>query len=114
MGAPAYPMPFPPAWTPPPSVPPEVEQMWRQQDLENAVIDEGSDVYSSDGHKLGEVHSVIFDTDSGHPSRIVVRKGFLFTEDFELPASLIGSIDDGAIYLRHSRESMAHGAQAAV
>jgi uncharacterized protein YrrD len=113
-GAAAYPMPFPPAWAPPSGLPPEVEEMRRQLDLENAVIDEGSDVYSSDGHKIGEVHSVTFDTASGHPSTIMVRKGFLFTEDFELPASLISSLDDGAIYLRVARDEIAHGARSAV
>jgi uncharacterized protein YrrD len=30
---------------------------------------------------------------------LVVRKGFLFTEDVEIPAGLISSVDDDKVYL---------------
>jgi uncharacterized protein YrrD len=114
LAVPAYPMAFPPYWTPPPGPEGEVRDMLRQQDLENVVIDEGSDVYSSDEHKIGEVHKVIFDSASGRPSRILVRRGFLFTEDFELPASLIASLDDGVIHLNQTRDAISGGARSTV
>ena len=77
----------------------EVAAMHRAQDLSNAVIKEGSDVRSRDGEKVGEVHQIVFDATSGRPTTLVVRKGFLFTEDVEIPAGLISSVDDDRVYL---------------
>jgi len=77
----------------------EVAAMHRAQDLSNAVIKEGSDVRSRDGEKVGEVHQIVFDATTGRPTTLVVRKGFLFAEDVELPVGLIASLDDDRVYL---------------
>jgi uncharacterized protein YrrD len=77
----------------------EVAAMHRAQDLSNAVIKEGSDVRSRDGEKVGEVHQIVFDAATGRPTMLVIRKGFLFTEDVEIPAGLISSVDDDRVYL---------------
>jgi len=76
----------------------EIAAMHRAQDLGNAVIAEGSDVRSREGEKVGEVHQMVFDP-TGRPTMLVIRKGFLFTEDVEVPAGLISSVDDDAVYL---------------
>ena len=77
----------------------EVATMHREQDLGSAVVEEGSTVKSRDGKKLGEVHRLEFDPDTGRPTMLVIRKGFLFTEDVEVPANLISSVDDDVVYL---------------
>jgi uncharacterized protein YrrD len=77
----------------------EVASLHRQQDLGNAVIEEGSTVKSRNGEKLGEVHKLVFDAESGRPTMLVIRKGFLFTEDVEVPVRLISSVDDDVVYL---------------
>lgn len=77
----------------------EVAAMHRAQDLGNAVIAEGSDVRSREGEKVGEVHQMVFDPTTGQPAALVIRKGFLFHEDVEVPAGLISSVDDGVVYL---------------
>lgn len=77
----------------------EVRSLHGKQDRANAVIEVGSEVRSRDGEKVGTVRRVVFDTSDGTPTAIVVREGFLFTEDVELPASLISGADDGVIYL---------------
>jgi len=77
----------------------EVASLHLQQDLGNAVIQEGSDVRSRDGEKVGEVHRMVFDPTTGRPTALVIRKGFLFTEDIEVPVGLISSIDDDRVYL---------------
>lgn len=82
-----------------PAVSAEVRAAWRREDLENAVIDEGSAVMSRDEQKVGEVHRLTFDPASGMLTHVVVRKGFIFSKDTELPASLIADVDDGVIYL---------------
>ena len=68
------------------------------------VIGPGADVYSRDGEKVGEVETVEFDTETGRPTRVVVRKGWLFTEDLELPAGTIASADDGILTLNVDKE----------
>jgi uncharacterized protein YrrD len=77
----------------------EARQILLEQDLRNAVIDEGSDVRSIDGEKVGELHSLTFDPATGRLTSFVVRKGFLFTQDHQLPAEVISSVDDGVVYL---------------
>jgi sporulation protein YlmC with PRC-barrel domain len=80
-------------------VPEPVMEARRETVLHNAVIEEGSDVKDRAGEKIGELHRLTFDPDSGEPTGIVVRKGFLFTEDVPLPADLIESASDGEIHL---------------
>jgi uncharacterized protein YrrD len=84
----------------------EVRAMHLEQDISNAVIEEGSEVRSRDDEKVGSVHRALFDPATGRPSALVVRKGFLFTEDVELPASLIASVDDGVVYLNVDKEAV--------
>lgn len=77
----------------------EVAAMHHEQDLGSAVVEEGSTVKSRDGEKLGEVHRLVFDPETGRPTLLVIRKGFLFTEDVEVPTNLISSVDDDVVYL---------------
>jgi hypothetical protein len=77
----------------------EIAEALRRQDVENALISEGGDVKGRDGQKIGTLHHLTFDPETNQLARFVVRSGFIFTEDTELPASLIAGIDDGVIYL---------------
>ena len=88
-----------PSYGSPDPVSREVAAGLRQQDWANAVIDEGSDVISRDGEKVGEIESVTIDPATGQPASLIVRKGFLFTEDLTLPAETISSVDDRVVYL---------------
>jgi sporulation protein YlmC with PRC-barrel domain len=90
----------------------ELDASRRDRDYMSAIIDEGSDVMSRDGEKVGDVHRVSVDTATGRPISFVVRKGFLFTEDLELPASLIESVDDGVVYLNVDKDHVAEAAKA--
>jgi sporulation protein YlmC with PRC-barrel domain len=84
----------------------EARAALEQLDLENAVIDEGSDVVDRDGEKVGEVARLVFDPDDHRLTSVVVRTGFIFTEDRELPALAITHVDDGVIYLRVGRHEL--------
>jgi sporulation protein YlmC with PRC-barrel domain len=77
----------------------EEEAIHRRLDQENAVIKAGDKVVASDGETVGEVVNVLFQAETGRPLRLVVRKGFLFTEDAELPGEVIAGVDDGVVYL---------------
>lgn len=84
----------------------EMDAMIRRHDLESAVIDEGSDVISQDGEKVGEVHSISFDPQTGRPLEFVIRRGFLLKEDLPLHADAIASADDGVIRLKLDRHQI--------
>ena len=53
---------------------------------------EGTDVYGSDGDKVGEVVAV-------QPNYIVVEKGFFFPTDYYIPTSAVATYDDDKVYL---------------
>lgn len=86
--------------------PPAVEEYLHQQDVDNAVISVGDDVYSRDGEKVGEIHSVTIDTTTGKPTAIVVRHGFLFGTDTTFLADTIASVDDGVVTLNMDKRAL--------
>jgi sporulation protein YlmC with PRC-barrel domain len=78
----------------------EIDEALRRQDLENAVVGQGAEIKTRDGQKVGTVHQLVFDPETSVLTRFVVRSGFIFTEETDLPASLIASADDGVLRLR--------------
>ncbi|HWE62454.1 MAG TPA: PRC-barrel domain-containing protein [Chloroflexota bacterium] len=87
-------------WTGDTEVDHEIGAALRRQDLENAVIGEGSAVLGRDGEKVGTVHELTFDPATSRLTGLVVHKGILMGKDTELPASLIDTVDDGVVYLK--------------
>jgi sporulation protein YlmC with PRC-barrel domain len=69
------------------------------RDFENEVVGEGATVKSRDGEKVGELHRISIEAETGRVLSLVVRRGVLFGEDVELPASAISSVGDGVVYL---------------
>jgi uncharacterized protein YrrD len=70
----------------------------------DVVVSEGSDVVTMDGDKVGEVHHIAFDAVSGRPIQLIVKKGFLFTQDVEIPVEEVASVDRGIVMLKLSKE----------
>lgn len=88
----------------------EIEDFQLNRDLTNAVVAEGDAVLSRDGEKVGEVHSVTVDLETRRPTRLVIRKGFLFTADIELPWTAIDGVDDGKVYLTLAKDEVERAA----
>jgi sporulation protein YlmC with PRC-barrel domain len=84
----------------------EATEAQRRQDLDNAVLDEGSDVLARGGEKIGELQRVTFDSTSRRPASFVVRRGLITTEEIELPAASIASVDDRIVYLHLTKEEI--------
>lgn len=67
------------------------------------MLPKGSDVRSSDGHKVGGLDDVSLDGD-GHVEAVIVRAGFLFHHDLRLAASVIDEYLDRTITLKVSKD----------
>ena len=65
--------------------------------MERFEIAEGTDVFASDGDKVGSVVAV-------QPSYVVVEKGFFFPTDYYIPTSAVASMDDGKVYLNVTKD----------
>jgi len=65
----------------------------------NAEITEGTDVAGRDGTKIGEVHAVLLDPATRRPTSFVVRRGFLFSHEFELPVDVVRDVGHGVVYV---------------
>lgn len=80
----------------------EIANAMLAADLNNAVVGKGSGVYGSDGEKVGEVERLTFN-EAGALVELIVHQGLLFPKEFALPGSLVGSADDGKLYLTVDR-----------
>lgn len=78
---------------------------------ENSVLlSTGTDVVSSDGHKIGHVDDVLFDSD-GHIVGFLVKAGHLFTHDVKVPLSSVAGISHVHVRLNVTAESAAHASK---
>jgi uncharacterized protein YrrD len=69
-------------------------------------IELGSDIYGSDGEKLGVVDSLVVEPDTGAISSIVVRKGLFFPTDKILPASAATSVDEDGVHVNLTKDDV--------
>jgi len=70
------------------------------------LFKQGTDVFSSDNEKIGTLDRVVMDPKTKEVTHIIVREGFLFTEDKVVPMDLIGSVTDERISLQGSKEHL--------
>jgi uncharacterized protein YrrD len=76
-------------------------------------IDTGTDVVGSDGHKVGHVDELLFD-DENKVTGFVVRAGFLFKHDVQVPITWVAGIAHDHIRLNLTKdEAEAKGGPAA-
>lgn len=66
-------------------------------------IASGSDVLSADGEKVGEVAEFEVAADTGMPQRLVVKQGWLFTSEREVPVEWVTSLSDKGVMLSASK-----------
>lgn len=70
------------------------------------LFKKGVDVFSSDDEKIGTLDRVVIDPKTKEVTHIIVREGFLFTEDKVVPMDLIGSVTEERIALQGSKEHL--------
>lgn len=71
------------------------------------IFTENVDVLTLDGQKVGRVDRVVIDPDSKKLTHIVVKKGFLFTEDKVVPVDAVDSTTEDRIALKLGRDNPA-------
>jgi sporulation protein YlmC with PRC-barrel domain len=62
-------------------------------------IKNGAAVYTADGKDVGRIDRVVLDPRTGEITHLVVRKGWLFTEDKVVPVSLVDRISEDEVML---------------
>ncbi|MGH2583972.1 MAG: universal stress protein [Dehalococcoidia bacterium] len=68
-------------------------------DMVRPDVSPGTPVLDSAGEHIGDVHEMSFASDTGAPTRLVVRSGKIFHHDTEVPANLIKEISDDGVML---------------
>jgi len=68
-------------------------------DMARPAVSPGMAVLDSDGEKVGEVDDMDFASDTGRPTRLILRRGFIFHSETEIPVSMIQDISDDGVML---------------
>ena len=66
---------------------------------DSMTIDKGTDVVGSDGDKVGEVEEIIMDA-NGTTTGFIVKSGFIFTKDVQIPIDLVDHMSGVHIALK--------------
>jgi nucleotide-binding universal stress UspA family protein/uncharacterized protein YrrD len=72
-------------------------------DMVRPEVSTDTPVLDNTGEKIGEVHEMSFASEGGAPTRLVVRSGFIFHHDTEIPVSMIEDISDDGVMLNVSK-----------
>lgn len=70
---------------------------------DSTSLDTGTDVIGSDGDKVGEVEEILAD-ENGQVSGFVVKSGFIFTHDVQIPMTAVERISHDHIQLNITGE----------
>ncbi len=68
-------------------------------DMQRPALQEGSAVLDANGEKVGEISELSLDPDGGAPRHIAVKRGFLFTQEMDLPLAWVQEIGDDGVLL---------------
>lgn len=79
--------------------PPFVIQTERQIPEGTVALEEGTEVITDDGERVGDVERVFADADSGRVSHFVISRGFLLEEEKVVPTTWVTEIRENAVYL---------------
>ncbi len=63
------------------------------------VVADGTDVWDSDGKKIGDVHDFAVETSTGKPTRLTIKRGF-FASDQEIPVEWVQQYSPKGVLLK--------------
>ena len=66
----------------------------------------GVEVFSSDDEQIGTLLRVVMDPKTRKVSHLVVKEGFLFTEDKVVPIGLVGTVTEKRITMKEIKENL--------
>lgn len=65
---------------------------------------ENTDVFTAGGQKVGRIKRMVFDPKSHELTHLVVKKGFLFTDDKVVPVDEVETTTEDRVILKEGRE----------
>lgn len=98
--------------TPPPSFGSTPHGQTGADDPQRTALAGGMEVVDAEGAKVGEVHELTVATDTGQPTRLVLRRGWLLKHDTEIPAAWVQDVTDDGVMLNvpaSQVEQLEHG-----
>ncbi len=85
--------------TPPPSFGSMPHGQTAADDPRQTALTGGMDVLDANGDKVGEVHELTVAADTGQPTRLILRRGWLLKHATEIPVQWVDDVSDGGIVL---------------
>lgn len=76
------------------------------QTAANMQFKQGTHVYTSENQDAGTIDRVVLDPQNDEVVGLVVRKGWLFTEDKVVPISMVASATEDRVSLHHSEATL--------
>lgn len=67
---------------------------------------QGTKVHTSDGKDVGSIDRVVLNPNTKKVTHVVVRKGFLFTEDKIVPVGMVASANEDRVDLNRSSDTL--------
>jgi uncharacterized protein YrrD len=85
---------------------PPAPDMEQPSDAGHSVdVETTTEVWATDGH-VGSVHELTMDEQTRRVTRLVVRKGILFTRDTEVPVGLIDHVSNSRVTLKVAKSEL--------
>lgn len=70
------------------------------------LIKNGAQVFTANSDVVGRIDRVVIDPRTDEITHLVVRQGFLFTEDKVLPMNMVASADESVVMLKPNIENL--------
>jgi nucleotide-binding universal stress UspA family protein/uncharacterized protein YrrD len=80
-------------------------------DMSRPAVSSGTPILDSEGREVGHVHDMDFASDTGAPTRLVMRTGLIFKSETEIPVSMIQDISDDGVMLNVTKNQVEQLAQ---
>jgi nucleotide-binding universal stress UspA family protein/uncharacterized protein YrrD len=81
-------------------------------DMARPDVSSGTPVLDVDGHEIGHVDEMSFDSGTGAPTRLRLKSGFVFKRETDIPVSMIRDITDDGVMLNVSKADVEKLAEA--
>lgn len=83
-----------------------MDRLTTNETTPNMAFKQGTHVFTSDNHDVGSIERIVLDPQTNEVSAVVVRQGWLFTEDKVVPISMVAATTEDRVTLQETREDL--------